>query len=185
MIIVSALHITDKIYMCVCTYKYIKHVKNALRNRNCYFICQVIGSIASIWKVCIIYKLLLNENLTSANFLLTLVLFILLSELKMWDHRSGDFYQRQHVTCSLGGWFPGYACEEGPSCWTDEATQAGQRGEYALFCWGTYHRQCPSYYFSVMIVTIISATPFRGRVREPFPGSRWISCLLCTVKVAE
>lgn len=27
MIIVSDLHITDKIYMCVCTYKYIKHVK--------------------------------------------------------------------------------------------------------------------------------------------------------------
>lgn len=110
--------------------------------------------------------LFLNENLISIFSLLTLVLLKLFSELKMWDHRSGDFYQRQHATCSLGGWLPGYACEKGPSCWTNEATQTGQRGKYGLSHKGSF--LVIKNHLIIVIITMISATmpTFQRRNKE-------------------
>lgn len=80
---------------------------------------------------CMNYKLRLNENLVFFIFFdYGLKLF---SEFTMWDHRSSDFYQRQHAPRGLGGRFPGYACKKGSSCRVNEATQARQRGMYGLF----------------------------------------------------
>lgn len=48
------------------------------------------------------------------------------------NHRGGDFHPREYAACGLAGGLPGHACEERPSCGTDETSQTRSRGEQGL-----------------------------------------------------